>query len=218
MIGRPARSAAVATAALLCLVLVGCESGDDTGEQASSTTAGESRSADVDTPALRAQKAEAGIDDCPRPAAGGAAGELPDVTLPCLGGGPDVDLADLRGPAVVNLWATYCGPCKAEAPILEAAHDRLGDQVQVIGVDYQEPDPSKAIAFADELGLTFPMLSDPHAELKPGLRLQGLPMTLLVDEDGTIAYTRAGAIESEAELARLLDDHLGIDPGWVEAG
>lgn len=207
---------------LVAMVLVstglsGCS--DDKPSNASSDASGSSdvSSAEVDTPALRDQKASAGIEPCPEVSSSTAAGDLPDVTLPCLGGGSAVDLAHLRGPAVVNLWATYCGPCRAEAPIFEEARSKLGDEVAVIGVDYQEPQPGKALAFADELGLTYPQLSDPHAELKPGLRVQGLPITVLVDSAGEIVYQKAGPVESVDELAGLLSEHLGIDDDWAAA-
>jgi len=209
----------LAAIGLLSGALAGCtdDSATDTSSPKTSATSSEdSSSAQVDTPKLRAQKAAAGIDPCPTDTVS-SAGELPDVTLPCLGGGPDVDLAGIRGPAIVNLWATYCGPCRSEAPILQEAHDLLGDQLQVIGIDYQEPQPGKAIAFAEELGLTYPMLSDPEVLTKPGLSVPGLPVTVLVDADGKIAYRMAGPIESTDQLAELLDEHLGISDDWTQA-
>lgn len=211
----PASWPGVATLAMLCLALGGCGVGGSAADGDGND--GDFSSAQVDTPELRAQKAAAGIDDCPTLNAAQGRGSLPDVTLPCLGGGPAVDLADVRGPAVVNLWATYCGPCRAEAPIFQAAHEQLGKKVRMIGVDYQEPQPGKAIAFADELGLTYPMLSDPYADLKADLRVPGLPVTILVDADGQIAYSKPGPIDSEQELADLLEQHLGIDDGWAAA-
>jgi hypothetical protein len=65
----------------------------------------------VDTPALRALKASAHIQNCPTTSAP-ATGDLPKATLPCLGGGPSVALASLRGPMVINVWATTCFPCR----------------------------------------------------------------------------------------------------------
>ena len=76
---------------------------------------------DVDTPALREVKARIGMDDCVPGEGEAVDGGLPDVTLPCLGGGPDVDLASLRGPMVINLWQARCEPCRREMPALEAA-------------------------------------------------------------------------------------------------
>jgi thiol-disulfide isomerase/thioredoxin len=205
----------VAAIGLVSLGVSGCS--DDPTSNTSTSGSADFPGAEVDTPALRAQKAAAGIDPCPEVTPAAGPGELPDVTLPCLGGGPEVDLADVRGPAVVNLWATYCGPCRAEAPIFEQLHKKLGNQVSVLGVDYQEPHPDKALAFADELGLTYPQISDPGAATKPGLLVRGLPVTVLVDSEGEITYRHDGPLDSEDELASLLSDHLGIDDDWLAA-
>lgn len=216
MRGRHTPWLGIATIALICLALTACSSGTAaTDDNGSGSQSADFSSAKVDTPELRAQKAAAGIADCPVLTGTDSAHGLPAVTLPCLGGGPDVDLADVRGPALVNLWATYCAPCRSEAPILQQAHTDLGDRLDVLGVDYQEPQPGKAIAFADELGLTFPMVSDPNAELKQDLRVPGLPMTLLIDDQGEVVFTKAGAIDDAAELADLLNKHLGIDDAWA---
>ena len=67
---------------------------------------------DFDTPALREAKQAAGVADCAPGDAKPVDGGLPAITLPCLGGGPDVDLSTLRGPLVVSLWAQSCGPCR----------------------------------------------------------------------------------------------------------
>ena len=68
----------------------------------------------VDTPELREVKARIGMEDCAPGAGDPVDGGLPEVTLPCLGGGPDVDLSTLRGPMVINLWQANCGPCKKD--------------------------------------------------------------------------------------------------------
>lgn len=167
---------------------------------------------DVDTPELRAQKAAAGIESCPDASAPTEAPEgLPDVTLPCLGGGPDVNLAGLRGsPMVINFWAQYCGPCRRESPVLQGFHQSAGDDVEVIGVDWQDTRPGWAIGFADELGITYPQLADPDAATRAPLNIQALPMTVLVDADGTIAYVERSEITSVSQLSKLVEDHLGV--------
>jgi thiol-disulfide isomerase/thioredoxin len=65
----------------------------------------------------------------------GSTGKLPDLTLPCFTGGRPVGLADLRGPAVINLWASWCGPCRTELPAMQRLADQAGDRLRVVGVD-----------------------------------------------------------------------------------
>jgi thiol-disulfide isomerase/thioredoxin len=191
---------AVASAALL----VGCSSG-------ATPSPGPAR-IDVDTAELRELKAEAGVEDCVPGDAEPAAGGLPDVTLPCLGGGPDVELASLRGPLVVNLWASWCGPCREEMPVIQQFFEQHGERVQVLGIDYEDPQVESAMDLVGETGVTYPLLADPQSSLQgagPFPGLMGLPMFAFVDEDGAAAVV-AQKVDSVGELEDLVDEHLGI--------
>jgi thiol-disulfide isomerase/thioredoxin len=168
---------------------------------------------DVDTPALRSAKEKAGVEDCVPGSGEPVDGGLPAITLPCLGGGPDVDLATLRGPMVVSLWAQWCGPCRDEMPILQDFHERYADQVAVLGVDYLDMQPGGAMALMDETGATYPSLADPAGELSaqaPFPVLRGLPYLAFVDADGVVTYVKPGDVKSLSELRDLVDQHLGI--------
>lgn len=166
---------------------------------------------DVDTPQLRALKSETAIEEC---APGDATdGGLPDVVLPCLGGGPDVDLAGLQGPLIVNLWASWCNPCKKEMPALQDFYERYGDRVGVLGVDYQDVQPDAAIELASRLGVTYPLVADPGGELNaqdPLPVIRGVPWLILLGADGDVELV-PGGVEDTAELVQLSNEHLGTD-------
>ncbi|MGI8888878.1 MAG: TlpA family protein disulfide reductase [Nocardioidaceae bacterium] len=171
---------------------------------------------DVDTPQLRQAKAAAGIGNCPRSDADAesVSGGLPDLTLPCLGGGRNVNLAGLPEtlgmPLVINFWAQYCGPCRDEAGYFAEVNQDLSDQVVVLGIDFQD-EPGKAIAFADELGMTYPQLADPAAATRGPFQLAALPRTVFVDESGAIAYVEYHPITSLDQLTGLIAEHLHIE-------
>jgi thiol-disulfide isomerase/thioredoxin len=131
---------------------------------------------------------------------------LPDVSLPSLTGGTPVDLGSLRGPAVVNLWAQWCVPCKRELPIYERFFGRHGSRVSVLGVDWQDTQADKARALAKRSGVTYPLVVDD----KPAFRVRFLPRLVLVDADGKIAYQQYVEIKSLAQLEGLVEKHLGI--------
>jgi thiol-disulfide isomerase/thioredoxin len=208
---RRARLGGIVLAAVLLLV-AGCTGdasppGDGTTPQASHV--------DVDTPALRAQKADAGIADCrPGPRQGAVDGGMPELTLACLGGGPAVRLSDLRGPLVVNLFAQWCEPCRTELPFYERLHrDGLG-KLAVLGIDYLDTQPAGALALAEQTGVTFPLLADPDGLLREEFRVRGLPGVLFVDADGRITND-AGlptftVIRSYDQLTSMVREHLGL--------
>lgn len=167
---------------------------------------------DVDTPQLRQLKAEAGVADCEVADAPPVDGGLPEVTLPCLGGGADVDLASLRGPMVVNLWASWCGPCREEMPVLQRFHEQYGDRVPLLGIDYEDVQVEAAFQLVQETGVTYPLLADPQSRLQgatPFPGRMGLPMFAFVDRAGR-ATVVAGGVDSLAELTGLVEEHLGV--------
>ena len=170
---------------------------------------------EVDTPELRAAKDRIGMLDCEPGTGDPVTGGLPDVTLPCLGGGPDVDLASLRGPAVINLWQARCEPCRLEMPALEEFHQQYGDQVAVIGLDFNDVQPAAAMALAEDTGVTYPSVADPGGDLMTeeafAIARRGLPAFLYLAADGTIAGQSSGGVDSVAEIQELVAQHLGVD-------
>jgi cytochrome c biogenesis protein CcmG, thiol:disulfide interchange protein DsbE len=201
--------------ALVVLAVVsGCSRGDTpTAPTVAVTAAG---NVDVDTAALRRQKDHAGIDDCvPGPGDSVVAGGLPNVILPCLGGGAPVNLSALRGPLVINLFAQWCGPCREELPFYQRLSREGEGKLRVLGIDYLDTQPGGALALAEDTGVTFPLLADPGGVLRNPFKVRGLPGVLFVDAHGRI--TNDGSrptftvIRSYDELTTLVHEQLGID-------
>lgn len=200
----------LAAAALLLLVTTGCSALSPTATPSRSASASAGASAGSD---LAAAKRAAGIADCPTsdPEAEAVPDGLPAVTLACLGGGPEVDLAGLRGkPMVINVWAQWCGPCRQEAPHLRAVAARGGDKINFLGIDYDDPDPAAAIEYAGMAKWRYPQLQDRQKSIKPGLKILGPPQTLFVDADGRITFRHNGPITSDKELIAAIEEHLGV--------
>jgi cytochrome c biogenesis protein CcmG, thiol:disulfide interchange protein DsbE len=165
---------------------------------------------------LAAQKKAAGIKDCPQsdPHAPAVESGLPDLVLSCLGGGRQVRLAGLRGkPMMINVWAQWCGPCQDEAPhISQIAAAADSSSVVILGVDYDDPRPDRAIEFARVLGWRFPQLVDQDRALSGPLQITGPPQTFFVRADGTIAYRHIGPFASTEQIRAEAKQHLGVTP------
>lgn len=199
------RVAAVA-GALAAALLAGC-AGDEAGAPA--------RTAQPVVPAAAPPPfADCAALDAPPPKApaapeAAAGTDLPATTLDCFTGGAAVPIGSLRGPAVVNLWATWCPPCQQELPVFQQLADRATGRVHVVGIDTMD-DRAAAVSLADRLGLTFPSLVDPNREVLRAFAGAGLPMTLFVDGDGKVRHVyNAKALDGPA-LAALVERHLGV--------
>jgi cytochrome c biogenesis protein CcmG, thiol:disulfide interchange protein DsbE len=188
------------------LVAAGCAAGTDR-DGAGSAESGEA-AASLSDDELRQRAA---LEPCPEAAAAADGPErLPDVTLPCLGEGPALEPAALGGtPTVVNLWASWCGPCIEELPALQAVHERGGDGLRVVGVLTQD-DARQGLAAAEGLGVSFPSGVDRQGSVKAGLGIAPLPATLFVHADGTVAARYVGPALDEAGLTALVREHLGV--------
>ena len=144
-------------------------------------------------------------ESTPQPTAKAMAGRLPDVTMPSIEGGPSVDLGELRGPAVVNVWASFCEPCKRELPIYAAFAKRHAGEIDVLGIDFQDQLKDKARAMMRTAGVEYPVAYDFDGEL----RAFALPKLVLVDEAGKVVYDQYVEIKSAAQLEDLVAEHLG---------
>ena len=135
----------------------------------------------------------------PAPAIGHPA---PDFALTGTNGQP-FKLSDLRGaPVVLNFWATWCPPCRAELPELQAASERLAGQVAVIGVNQGEA-PIDVRAFTQQLELTFLVPLDTQMDVSRLYLVRSLPTTFFIDRSGVIRHMQVGPL-TEATLAQQL--------------
>jgi thiol-disulfide isomerase/thioredoxin len=142
---------------------------------------------------------------CADLAKGGGRAELPEVTLPCFTGGEPVQVKGLRGPMVINFWASWCLPCGAELPAFQRLAEAGG--VPVIGVATDDTRQA-ALSRAIDLGVTFPMLYDRAGELRRARGESALPLTLFVTATGEVSSYTGPALTDDT-LAALVKQRLG---------
>lgn len=124
----------------------------------------------------------------PAPVVGAPA---PDFSLKTVDG-ESIRLSELRGKVVaVNFWATWCAPCRLEMPDLQARAEQFPDRLVVLGVNFAET-AEEVAAFREEVGVDFPLLLDPEADVQRLYRVLGYPTTFFVDEQGTIRFQHIG--------------------------
>jgi cytochrome c biogenesis protein CcmG/thiol:disulfide interchange protein DsbE len=147
------------------------------------------------------------LTGCSSEATGRAAAPraLPHVSLAAFGSGAPLDLATLKGPVVLNLWASWCGPCRKELPHYQAFAQKYAGKVRVLGVDFQDTRADKARTLVDQVGVRYPLFADPDGKL----RARALPELILVDAKGKVAYRQYVQIESLSQLEQLVEKHLG---------
>lgn len=157
----------------------------------------------VDVAALRER---ARLDPCPA----GLGRALPDVVLPCLSGGAEVALsASAPGrPTLVNVWGTWCGPCRAEVPELVAFAAKAGDRVGLVGVLTQDSQRN-GLEFARQSGMRYPSVVDDDGVVLRAFT-PGPPVTLFLNAQGNVVHRKAGPFTDVAEIEELAARHLGV--------
>lgn len=152
---------------------------------------------------------------CDMPAPQATTGQ-PGEAAPAYGAvtlsGDSMHLADFRGGVVLlNVWATWCIPCRKEVPELQALHSELESRgLKVVGVSVDASGSEGAIqSFAQEFGMTYAILLDPGETVSSIFRIQGVPASFLIDRDGKVVWRRLGPFEkNDPALRQALDAAL----------
>jgi thiol-disulfide isomerase/thioredoxin len=206
------RRAVTAVAVVLVgLALVACSSSppaEVNGPFRTCTTA----TAPPASPAPSASGSLPASDPSPRTADAGTAPQMAAITLPCFAGGAPVKLDALARPAVLNLWASWCGPCRSELPVFQRYADSSGGAVTVLGVVTGDT-RAAASSFAEDVSVTFPSVFDKDSAVqRSGLVPVVLPVTLFVDAQGRVRHVEAAPIPDLSTLEDLVARYLGVRP------
>ncbi len=151
-------------------------------------------------------RARAALPSCPT----GVSTDLPALTLACLGGGPPVALHGPRSglPMLVNVYASWCGPCQKEMPLLASFARASAGRVGLLGVDTEDPQ-RLALLFAKDVGQTWNAVVDDDRAILRGYA-SGPPVTLFVDAAGKVVHAKVGPFRDVGELRSLTRRYFGL--------
>jgi thiol-disulfide isomerase/thioredoxin len=150
------------------------------------------------------------LDPCPKPeellteeTRPTSGNRLPDVALPCLGGEGTVSMRALGGkPTVVNLWASWCFPCRTEMPEFQKVYKQYGDRVRFLGVDTKDFDKD-ARAAIQRAAISYPNVFDKEEKVRRSINARTLPATVIVGADGLIKTVHIGELTADDLRAEL---------------
>lgn len=131
------------------------------------------------------------------------------VTMDCLDRTTGAQLGALRGPMIVNVWGSWCGPCKKEIPILRSFYKKAQGKVELVGVDVEEANFDDGRLFVERNGITWPNLYDPDGRSREYFGM-GVPVTWFIAEDGSVVYKHIGVITNEIQLITFASKYLHV--------
>ncbi len=128
--------------------------------------------------------------------------------LECLGGGTPIAADSIVGPALVNVWGTWCAPCKKELPHLAHFLQQGDGSVQVIGIAVEEKSQAAVKKFIERNGMTWPVLYDATGSTKSIFGM-GVPVTWFIDANGKVVHRKFGPFNSTEEIQLAVAKYLG---------
>jgi thiol-disulfide isomerase/thioredoxin len=132
-----------------------------------------------------------------------------DLTLDCLDGSPGVNINAIKGPAIVNVWGSWCEPCKRELPYFTEFYQTMDPQIQLIGIDVEEKRIEDGRMFARTHGIMWPNLYDAKGLTRSQFGM-GVPVTWFIDSEGKVLYKKIGPFESTEELRVMTFNYFGL--------
>jgi len=130
------------------------------------------------------------------------------AVLDCLDGSEGVAVESIVGPALINVWGTWCAPCRQELPHL-AHYLGTKNPVQVIGIAVEEKNTASVKKFVETHGMTWPILYDAHGSTRSQFGM-GVPVTWFVDASGTVVHKKYGPFKSVEEIQLSVIKYLGV--------
>jgi thiol-disulfide isomerase/thioredoxin len=137
------------------------------------------------------------------------AAEPDDTLLNCLSGTEKISVESLRGPLIVNVWGSWCGPCKQEMPYFVDFHHQANGKVKLLGIAVEEAKAQDSKDFIVANGVTWPNLYDAKG-ITRAIFGMGVPVTWFIDEQGTVVYKHIGVVETTEELIELTAKYLKL--------
>jgi hypothetical protein len=131
------------------------------------------------------------------------------IEMDCLDRTTGARLGALRGPMILNVWGSWCGPCREEIPILRSFYEKAQGKVALVGVDVEEATFDDGRRFVERNGILWPNLYDPDGRSREYFGL-GVPVTWFIAADGAVAGKKIGAFKNEIELISLTNKYLGV--------
>ena len=133
-----------------------------------------------------------------------------DTLLNCLIGNEKISVESLRGPLIVNVWGSWCGPCKQEMPYFVEFNNQAKGKVKLLGIAVEEAKAQDAKDFIISNGMTWPNLYDAKGITRANFGM-GVPVTWFIDQQGTVVYKHVGVVESTQELIDLTAKYLKVE-------